>query len=75
MSTCILFSQTELSHSVTEQPEFLHQCGKLRYHSTIECVYKMNIGLHCCVGITICLAEVSVLGVLFELRVLKSRIS
>ena len=52
----IFFSTTRNFHIQShnlEQSEFWHQCGRLIYHSTIECVYKINIGLHCCVGITI----------------------
>ena len=29
------------SHNL-EQSKFWHQCGRLVYHSTIECVYKIN---------------------------------
>ena len=49
MSTWILFSTTPNCHvqlNNLEQSEFWHHCGRLIYHSTIECVYKINIGLH-----------------------------
>ena len=35
------------------------------YHSTKKCIYKINIGLQCCVGKTVWLVEVCALGVLF----------